>query len=159
MKRALSPGLAVAFRKAADYCAAQEHCISEIRLKLRQWNIESAHFEPIILRLLKEGYIDEKRYASAFCRGKFRNLQWGRIKIRAELKKKQIAENLIFSALKEIEETAYWNCLKQLSDNKLKSISGDPVQKMFKTYRYLISKGFEPDLVREMLSFNLEKDS
>lgn len=40
-------------RKAADYCAEQERCISEIKLKFKVWKVDSATAELILDFLLK----------------------------------------------------------------------------------------------------------
>ncbi|MBK7174031.1 MAG: RecX family transcriptional regulator [Bacteroidales bacterium] len=142
------PDEAVAFRKAADYCAAQDHCISEVKDKLKHWNVDHTHVGKILERLLSEGFIDEQRYAKAFARGKFRNLQWGRIKIRYELHSKGIPEQMIINALEEIEEESYTQCLIELAKKKIKTQgSSEPLKVM----RFLASKGFEPELIRKTM--------
>jgi regulatory protein len=142
------PDEAVAFRKAADYCAAQDHCISEVKEKLKYWNVDPSLIGKILERLLSEGFIDEQRYAKAFVRGKFRNLQWGRIKIRYELHSKGISEQLIINALEEIDEESYLQCMIELAQKKIKNLgSTEPLKVM----RFLASKGFEPELIRKTM--------
>ncbi len=141
----------VAFRKAADYCAAQEHCVSEVRLKLHSWGISDNLTEPIIDHLLDEGFIDELRYAKAFARGKFRNLQWGKIKIRTELRIKKISPAHISSALSEIEPEEYSSCLKELLKKKVHSLGGINRENNYKAIRFALGKGFEADLVQTVL--------
>ena len=36
------------YRKAADYCAIQDRCISEIRSKLKYWNTDSSFIDDVI---------------------------------------------------------------------------------------------------------------
>lgn len=142
---------AIAFRKAADYCAAQEHSVSEVRLKLHAWGIDGNLAGKIIDQLLEEGFIDELRYAKAFARGKFRNLEWGKIKIRAELKYKKISAEHISSALDEIDPEEYSGCLKELLDKKLHSLGVISRENKFKAMRFALSKGFEPELINALL--------
>jgi regulatory protein len=141
----------VIFRKAADYCAASEHCISEVRQKLVYWKAESSSIEDILSKLIKQGFIDEKRYAGSFARGKFRNLKWGRIKIRFELKKKQINTALISAAIREINEKEYLECINDLITKKFKSLGGTTPENKVKVMRFLASKGFEPEIVNERI--------
>lgn len=146
-----SAEVAVLYRKAADYCAASEHCVSEVRLKLSLWQVDQEDAETIILRLLKEGFIDESRYASAFARGKFRNLQWGKTKIRFELKRKNIPGAVISKAIEEIDSDEYLECIQDLMKKKMKSLGGNSLQNRLKVMRFLAAKGFEPGLIQGMI--------
>ena len=93
----------VLYRKAADYCALQDRCISEVRSRLLYWGAGAELTAQFIQALIEEGFIDEQRFAIAFARGKFRNLQWGKVKIRFELKNKGITQAMIEKALSETE--------------------------------------------------------
>ncbi len=138
----------VLYRKAADYCALQDRCITEIQSKLKYWGADPELTAQLTQALIEEGFIDEQRFANAFARGKFRNLQWGRVKIRFELKNKGITQSMIDKALLEIEEEAYLSCLNNLIAKKRKSVSGkDPLKIM----RFLASKGFETDVIRKVM--------
>lgn len=138
----------VLYRKAADYCALQDRCISEVRSRLLYWGAGAELTAQFIQALIEEGFIDEQRFAIAFARGKFRNLQWGKVKIRFELKNKGITQAMIEKALSEIDEEDYLSCLNELIAKKKKSGSGkDPLKIM----RFLASKGFETDLIRKVM--------
>ena len=149
--KALQPDQRILLRKAADYCAEQERCISEIKLKFKVWKVDSATAELILDFLLKEGYINEERFARAFARVKFRNLGWGRIKIRFELGKKRIPAAMIGKALNEIKEEEYLKCIESLSEKKLRSLGSDNEQNRLKTMRFLASRGFEPSLIGNLM--------
>jgi regulatory protein len=148
----LSPDFAVAFRKAADYCAMQEHCVSEMRLKLQFWGSGKEETEIIIDRLLKEGFIDEQRYAIAFARGKFRNLHWGKIKITVELKRKKISNVLIEKAVGEIDEGEYQEAVSRLLEKKVREMKADTPENRFRAMRFLAGKGFETELIRKIMN-------
>lgn len=150
-KGGITPEESVIMRKAADYCSMQEHCCSEVEQKLRLWQTEEPMIAGIISRLLNEGFINEKRYASAFARGKFRNLQWGRVKIRFELRQKKIPATIINQALEDLGEEEYMQVLKEIVDKKLKSLGGRTRGNQLKAMRFAAGKGFEPDLIRKTL--------
>jgi len=146
-----SPEEAVVLRKALDYCSAQEHCSSEVEQKLRLWQAGDKLVAEIMAHLLKEGFIDEKRYAVAFARGKHRNLQWGRLKIRFELRQKRIPPAIINQALEELDEEEYLQVLREIIEKKLKSPGKSSRENQLKVLRYAAGKGFEPDLIRKIL--------
>jgi len=54
--------------------------------------------------LIEENYLNEERFAILFAGGKFRIKQWGRIKIKYELKQKQVSDYCIKKALAAIDE-------------------------------------------------------
>jgi regulatory protein len=148
----LGPEATVAFRKAADFCAIQDRCIAEMHQKLQSWGVDRDSAENIIERLLKEGFIDEQRFASAFARGKFRNLHWGRIKIVAELRGRKINTALIAKAINEIDPDEYRETIAKLFARKMKELKSNTRENRFKVMRFLASKGFEQDLIREIVN-------
>ena len=74
--------------KAASYCPISEHCISDVTTKLRAWEVEEFDRKKIIENLIEDDFINEKRYAVAFVRDKFRLNKWGKIKITMALREK-----------------------------------------------------------------------
>jgi len=69
------------FHKAASYCSISEHCISDVEEKLMAWKVPQLQRKKLIDKLVEEDFINEKRYALAFVRDKFRFNKWGKIKI------------------------------------------------------------------------------
>lgn len=134
--------------KVARYCAYQERTQQEVRNKLYSYGLAGDVVEDLLAELITEGFVNEDRYAKAFCRGKFTNNKWGRVKITLELRQKKISEYCIRTGLQEIEEEDYLRLLKNLVDQKWKSLKGeDAYVRKNKTARYAIGKGFEPELV------------
>ena len=72
---------AEALHRAAAYCSGSEHCVSDIREKLRKWNISPTDAESLLARLVKEKFIDEERYCRSSINDKYKYNRWGRIKI------------------------------------------------------------------------------
>ena len=81
-----------ALQKLKHYCAYQERCHSEAIQKLYDLGVRKADHAEIIATLIEEGYLNEERFAIAFARGRFRLKQWGRVKIKYELKQKQVSD-------------------------------------------------------------------
>jgi len=98
--------------------------------------------------LITNKFIDEERFSTSFCRGKFRIKNWGKRKIINELRRKQISSICINTGLKEIDEKEYDLVLEKLFYQKERSIK-DKNQFIRKTKiaNFLIQRGFENNLV------------
>jgi regulatory protein len=142
-----------ALQKIKHYCAYQERCHAEVKEKLYGFGLYQKEVEPIISTLIEENYLNEERFAIAFAGGHFRTKQWGRVKIKFQLKQKQVSEYCIKKALKIIDEDDYLKTLQKLFDQKLKTLKGEKniFIKKRKLQDYLMQKGFETNLVRELL--------
>jgi regulatory protein len=144
--------LAEAKVKLAAFCAYQERCQQEVRLKLMEKGIHGDPAEDLIAEMISEGFLNEERFAQAFTRGKFNLKKWGRVKISLQLKSKQVSPNCIKSGLKEIDPDEYMETLKDLVEKKSIALSGlDVFKKKYKIHQYLLSRGFEHDLIQEAI--------
>lgn len=141
--------------KGAKYCAEQERCKSEVRKKLLFWKATKEESIQIIEELEKQNFICEKRFVSAYCIGKFRQLGWGRIKIRAGLKQLGISPTLIGAGLQEIPEKDYRSLLAKTAEKRgLSKLKDEDFEAKVKIFRHLLSKGFEPELVKTALDLD-----
>lgn len=138
--------------KAKRSCAYQERCIFDINVKLREWKAEAGLRKKIIAVLKEEDYIDEMRFVRIFAGGKFRIKKWGRNKIRAKLRMKNIPEQCIETGLLEIDENEYIETLRKLIEKK-KNEYMDP--NLFlnrnKIYTFVVTKGYERELILKYL--------
>ncbi|SIT95118.1 regulatory protein RecX [Pontibacter indicus] len=138
--------------KAAAYCAYQERTQQEVRTKLYTYGLEPDDVEEIIVRLGQEKMLDEERYAQAYVRGKYGLKKWGRRKIVQGLKAKGISDYCIKQGLKEIDYDVYEENLQQLLEKKnATEKEKNPFARRQKLSYYLLSKGYESDLVQEAL--------
>jgi regulatory protein len=138
-----------ALQKLKHYCAYQERCHSEVKEKLYALGVWKSEHDEIISTLIEEGYLNEERFAIAFVSGRFRMKQWGKVKIKYELKQKQVSEYSIKKALKQIDEEEYLATFKKLAKEKYASLKAEQyLVRKKKTMDYLIGKGYEMELVR-----------
>lgn len=138
--------------KAEQICAIKEQCVNDIRLKLVQWGTPAEWIETITSSLKNNNFIDEERFSRAYVKDKFRISKWGRIKIRAALKQKGIAEVYIRKGLEEINYQTYYQVLTKLLESKWKTLNGNPYEKKAKAIRFLQSRGFEYDLILKTIN-------
>ncbi len=154
----LSPDTAL--QRAAARCASQECCLSEIRSLLVRWGIDPNATEKILLRLEREGYIDESRYARAFVHDRVLYQRWGRLKIGAALRQKRISEGDIRVALSEIKETDYLAGLRHILTAKRRTLVGQEPRKIReKLARFALSRGFEAGLVFDHVEQCVDEDA
>ena len=139
-----------AYQKLKHYCAYQDRCHSEVKNKAYSFGLRKPDVEELTSKLIEENCLNEERFAKAFAGGKFRIKQWGRIKIRSELKNKQISYYCIAAALDEIDDLKYKETLHKLAVKRWNSIKGAGTNlfvKMTKTRDHLLLKGYEANLV------------
>jgi regulatory protein len=134
-------------QKIYRYCAYQD-----VKNKLYEFGLRTDDVNEILSHLITENFLNEERFARAFAGGKFRMKKWGRLKIVQELKKKGITANCIKLGLREIDEGNYYQTLKFILEKKLAAVENDnEFVKNDKAAKYAIQKGFEPELVWEIL--------
>jgi regulatory protein len=138
--------------KAAGMCSLAEKCVHDISEKLKKWNISEEEAGRIISFLLKEKFIDEKRYARFFVQDKHKFAKWGKTKIAFALKNKGIAQSDINEALCQIEDDNYQEQIEALLQNKLKTIKyKDKYDAKAKLFRFGASRGFEPNILTKVI--------
>jgi regulatory protein len=139
-------------KKLEYYCAYQDRCHQEVEKKLSEFRLIPEARELILIHLIQDDFLNEHRFAQSFARGKFRIKKWGRNRITQELKLRNISAYNIKSAMKEIEAEEYFNTLQTLARTKYESIKEtNPYIKKQKLYQYLYRRGFESDLIQEVM--------
>jgi len=141
-----------ALSKAERYCAYQERSQQEVRDKLYEWGQYPSAVENIISRLIESNFLNEERFAKAYAIGKFRQKGWGKIKIKLGLKFKRVSEPLIKKALNSIDGDEYLKMLTMIIAKKMPSIKEkDPFKRKYKLHKYALSRGYENDLIQDIL--------
>lgn len=150
----LNTGIEKALQKIKHYCAYQERNHRETKEKLYSFGLYKNEVEQLLSQLVEENYLNEERFAIAFAGGRFRIKHWGRVKIKYELKQKNVSEYCIKIALKAIEEKDYQKKLHQLAEAKLKILKSEKNSfiKKHKLQQYLLQKGFESSLISSIVN-------
>ena len=135
------------------YCAYQERCSHEVYQKLVEWKVPPGNISEIIVPLTEEGFLDDDRFACIFVRGKFRINKWGRMKIRYELKNRNIPEKIVRTAMEEIGDEDYLKTIRELILKKMSEIN--PAKHLNireKIITFVAGKGFEFDLISKVFT-------
>lgn len=144
-----------ALSKAEQYCAYQERAQQEVRDKLYDWGLKSYEVEEVITDLILGNFLNEDRFAKAYVSGKFKVKKWGKIKIKQGLKIKKIPDRMIKDALNTIDFDEYLLTILATAEKKLRLMTErNGLKKKYKLISYLQSKGFENDLIFDVLKNN-----
>jgi regulatory protein len=142
-----------ALKKAMALCASREYCSEDIRIKLESCGINNQDADKIIIKLIEENFVNEKRYAEAFVKDKYHHNKWGKVKIASQLRAKRIASEVIDSALALVDEDQYRRSIKDILVSHGKFIKAkNKYDLKGKLLRFGLSKGFESHILYDILN-------
>ncbi|NOZ64036.1 MAG: RecX family transcriptional regulator, partial [Caldiserica bacterium] len=104
-------------------------------------------------KLEKWGYINDEEFARSWIEGRLLHNPKGRFALRRELKQKGVQEELIEKMLRalypvEREREEAWNLAKKKWNRESRI---EEKKKKERTYRYLLSRGFPLEIVKEIV--------
>lgn len=142
--------------KAARFCAYRERAPLEVREKLESCGLTGAQLEQVLRELADDGFVNEQRFAAAYANGKLRIKKWGKLKIRRGLESYKLNNECVCRALDSLPESEYLETMNKLIEKKRRLLKiSDPFIRNHKIAQFVISKGFEPDLIWEYLTSDL----
>ena len=142
---------------ALRYLSYRPRSREEMREYLARKEIEEELIEKIVKRLEKQGHLDDQRFAKSWIEDRKNRLKGPRL-IYLELLKKGVDKEKVELALgswynKKEEKEIAWQALEKKVKQKKK---GEKKKLTFrekgKFYRFLMQRGFNYDIIRELLS-------
>jgi len=128
-------------------CAKRECCTKDIKAKaLAAMEGDAAAADGVVASLQEEGYLDDRRYASAFAREMSSLTGWGPVKIRFALRAKGMSDDVIDSALRDRDEEVASERLEALVRQKYRSVAEEKDCKL-RLLRYALGRGYQYDEV------------
>lgn len=141
-----------ALKKLEKYCAYQERSHKQVFQKCRDYGLNEADSNEILIELISSNFLNEKRFAEAYVKGKFKIKSWGIQKITQGLTLAGVSKNLIESSLKELDKKNYSDTIQKLAEKKMNTLKkGNEFEKKMKVQRYLISKGYKYEEIQNAL--------
>lgn len=137
--------------KLEHFCAYQERCEADVRKKLVSLPISVAQREEVVRRLKEHDFINDERYTECFIRGKMRENQWGRVKIKQALFAKGVDAQIVSDKMAEIDEDEYNQLLQDVLDKWKRQNAGDADNRS-KLIRAMLNKGFEVDKIMQAIA-------
>lgn len=133
-------------------CARAEKCSSDALRSMRRWGLSDIDARGVLESLIRERFIDDGRYATAYVREKMRFSGWGERKIRAALRAKAIAPKIIDEAMSQMVPEDNTERLRDMLQKKAaKTTSRDLYDLKGKLVRFAIGRGFDLDDVLEVV--------
>lgn len=131
------------YEVALKYISIKMRSRKEIETYLKKKEYSSSDISYTIERLEKNGFINDEMYAKAFINDKFNLSNSGPNKIKKELLKQGIREDIIENYIYSINEEELVNKLDRLVDKKIKTIkncSGNVLKQ--KLINYFMNEGY-----------------
>ena len=91
-------GIKEAKQRAGRFCAFRERSPNELFEKLQNWGLPEEDAAEVTAELSKEGFVDEQRFADAYCNDKFQFNSWGKQKIRAHIYSHKLSDCLLYTS-------------------------------------------------------------
>lgn len=132
--------------KLEKYCLYQDRYPKEIENKIKEYTQDLELIKKIIEYLTNENFLNEERYVKNFINGKINIKKWGKNKIIYELKNKNISNYNIEIGIANIDYNVYIENITHLYNKKKKEMKN-----LNKIIKYLLSKGYEIDLINKIL--------
>ena len=141
-----------ALRSLMNLCVKTERSEFDVRRLLERWGIAAEERQRIVDTLVRERFVDNRRYAEAYVREKVRFSGWGRFKIRAALRAKRIDESIIEEALGQVDGASMREKLEHRLQMKMaRTRARDEYDLRGKLLRYGAGLGFDTDMVLEVV--------
>ena len=135
-----------------SWCDRQERCHKQVEDKLADWGYFGHPAQELASELISANYVNEERFANAFCAGRHRIKRWGRRLIIQHLKQQRISDPCIKLGLKEIDPIEYDKNLDNWIDCKMNQHKGlKEFARNGKVAQFVIRKGYESDIVWEKI--------
>lgn len=142
-----------ALRRLEMQCVKSEQCEREALDRMHRWGLSADVAVQVLGSLKARGFIDNARYAEAFVRDKYRFQRWGRRKLAYALSMKGISRSDADGAMERIDEGEYRRILGALLGARAKAMGGvaRTYEGRTKLFRMAVSRGYEPELVADIL--------
>lgn len=143
-----------ALRSLMNLCVKAERSEFDVRRLLERWGIAAEERQRIVDTLVRERFVDDRRYAEAYVREKVRFSGWGRFKIRAALRAKRIDESIVEEALGQVDGASMREKLEHRLQMKMaRTKARDEYDLRGKLIRYGTGLGFDTDTVLEVVEY------
>lgn len=138
---------------AIKYISVRLRSIKEIKDYLNKKYEEKELIELAVSKLIKQGYLDDNKFAKAFIKDKFQFTSMGDYKIKMELEHLGVSYDTIENNISIIDDKSLEDKMKKQIEKMLrtnKKYTGQILKS--KIYTHLVSAGFSKDKVLTILN-------
>ena len=149
-------------QRALSFLSRRFHSEKELLLKLKAKSYDERLIKIVLNDLRSLSFIDDKYFAKHYIEEKLHRKKWGMNKIRAALFNKGISSSIVDElCLEYSNKTNSYELVTQLAEKKITQLRkrvNDNSQLYQKTVSFLISRGFEYEIVKEICNKLIKMD-
>ena len=141
-------------------CSRAERSSGDALRLMQRWGVDREQAYGVLHQLIKERYIDDRRYAEAFIKDKSSFSKWGYYKIVKALQAKGISKEIIDSVIADrLDDVMESDRLERLLILKRRQIKdSDPYKIKSRLVRYGIGAGWPMSSVVEIVEKMIKDD-
>lgn len=127
--------------------------INELRDYLKNKEEDTIIIEEVIDKLIDYKYLDDDRFTKAFIKDKLNFTNWGDYKIKNELKRLGVNEEIIYNNTTSIDDNVYYERISKIIDKDIstnKKYGGIKLKN--KIYNHLLTLGYSKEKVISIIN-------
>ena len=127
--------------------------INELRDYLKNKEEDTIIIEEVIDKLIDYKYLDDDRFTKAFIKDKLNFTNWGDYKIKNELKRLGVNEEIIYNNMTSIDDNIYYERISKIIDKDIstnKKYNGIKLKN--KIYNHLLTLGYSKEKVISIIN-------
>lgn len=138
-----------------EYLAKREYSYAELGQKLKTYAEEADDIPALLNDFKARGWLSDARFTEQMVHA--RKAKFGRAKVAHELREKGVADDLIADAVETLKETELDNA-REVWRKKFK-VGPQTREEWAKQARFLQSRGFGFDIIKNVLNSKFEDDN
>ena len=138
---------------SVKYIDRRLRSINELRDYLKNKEEDTIIIEEVIDKLINYKYLDDDRFTKAFIKDKLNFTNWGDYKIKNELKRLGVNEEIIYNNISNIDDNIYYERINKIRDKDIsinKKYSGIKLKN--KIYNHLLTLGYSKEKVISIIN-------
>ena len=138
---------------SVKYIDRRLRSINELRDYLKNKEEDTIIIEEVIDKLIDYKYLDDDRFTKAFIKDKLNFTNWGDYKIKNELKRLGVNEEIIYNNISNIDNNIYYERISKIIDKDIstnKKYNGIKLKN--KIYNHLLTLGYSKEKVISIIN-------
>lgn len=138
---------------SVKYIDRRLRSINELRDYLKNKEEDTIIIEEVIDKLIDYKYLDDDRFTKAFIKDKLNFTNWSDYKIKNELKRLGVNEEIIYNNISNIDDNIFYERINKIIDKDIsinKKYSGIKLKN--KIYNHLLTLGYSKEKVISIIN-------
>ena len=138
---------------SVKYIDRRLRSINELRDYLKNKEEDTIIIEEVIDKLIDYKYLDDDRFTKAFIKDKLNFTNWGDYKIKNELKRLGVNEEIIYNNMTSIDDNIFYERINKIINKDIsinKKYSGIKLKN--KIYNHLLTLGYSKEKVISIIN-------